>query len=212
MKYPKIFHLPYSQSVSDDDRIIDEDVLDNMLSQELIITEKLDGGNTCYHAGKIYARSHAVPTTHESFNWLKNFCAGKSIPDHLMLYGENVFAIHSIEYEGLSSYFYLFDIFDQQKECWLSWSKIIDLAGQLGFDMVPIIYKGELSFEDLKSFIMNKIQAPSCFGGPVEGFVVRTASEIPVYEFNLNRVKFVRANHVQSDEHWTRTWKRQKLF
>ena len=44
-----------------------------------------------------------------------------------------------------------------------------------------------------------------------EGLVERIEDEFDDDVFHLNLRKFVRKGHVQTDEHWTRSWKRQKL-
>lgn len=42
----------------------------------------------------------------------------------------------------------------------------------------------------------------SKFGGEQEGYVVRNANEFPVEKFSSCVAKFVRAQHVQTDDHW----------
>ena len=43
---------------------------------EMIITEKLDGGNCCIKGGVVFARTHSKPATHESFDTIKGMFAG----------------------------------------------------------------------------------------------------------------------------------------
>ena len=45
-----------------------------------------------------------------------------------------------------------------------------------------------------------------------EGVVVRRVHEFGADDFSKNVVKYVRENHVQTDEHWTKNWKRAKLI
>jgi len=49
-------------------------------------------------------------------------------PD-LMLFGENMVGIHSIEYDNLQSYFYLFSIY-RIGVGWLSWDEVSILKKQ----------------------------------------------------------------------------------
>jgi hypothetical protein len=44
-----------------------------------------------------------------------------------------------------------------------------------------------------------------------EGIVSRNADEFAVVDFQQNVFKYVRKNHVKTDEHWTRNWRRAKL-
>jgi hypothetical protein len=39
-----------------------------------------------------------------------------------------------------------------------------------------------------------------------EGYVVRLASSFKFDDFNKSVAKFVRKNHVQTNEHWTKNW------
>ena len=52
----------------------------------------------------------------------------------------------------------------------------------------------------------------SRLGGECEGFVFRNAGNFHVDDFAKNVLKYVRKNHVKTDEHWTRNWKRAKLW
>ena len=108
--YPKTPHLPFSPGVNPDDtRIAD---CKKLLASEVIITEKLDGGNCCIKAVcglglKVFGRTHAQPATHESFSAVKEqaMAIGEELGD-VELFGENMQAVHSIEYTNLASYFY----------------------------------------------------------------------------------------------------------
>jgi hypothetical protein len=55
------------------------------------------------------------------------------------------------------------------------------------------------------------MKAPSALGGIREGFVVRTEASFMEDDFGQNVLKYVRANHVQTDEHWTRNWRKAQL-
>jgi hypothetical protein len=50
------------------------------------------------------------------------------------------------------------------------------------------------------------------YGDTREGVVIRNAGEFPVDEFSNNVCKWVRPNHVQTDEHWTKNWKKATLI
>lgn len=52
----------------------------------------------------------------------------------------------------------------------------------------------------------------STYGDTIEGIVIRNADSFPLEDFSKNVVKYVRKNHVQTDEHWKKNWKRAKLI
>ena len=45
----------------------------------------------------------------------------------------------------------------------------------------------------------------------VEGFVVRNVDSFAYEDFSKNVAKYVRKNHVQTDEHWTKNWQPNKV-
>jgi hypothetical protein len=53
---------------------------------------------------------------------------------------------------------------------------------------------------------------PSTYGNTKEGVVIRLANEFDGEDFPNYVCKYVRANHVQTDEHWTRNWKKAELI
>lgn len=216
-KYLRTFHLPFSPEIHSDDKKADEIILKNFENKNIIITEKLDGGNCCIKPGiGVFARTHSLPTDCETFNYIKNIHYFSKL--HLLnkdyhYFGENLFAIHSIEYTNLKDYFYLFKIFDTKRKIWLSYEDVIKEAKRCNYNVVPLIYKGKmLSLKNLKIFLDDEIKKESFLGGNREGFVVSLEEEfIEKNEFFTNTVKYVRKGHVQSDEFWKVNWKQQKL-
>jgi len=122
-KYPKTPHLPFSPEHQDDDVVLPDSHCTQFVGKEVIITEKLDGGNCQLFQGKIFARTTSKEATHPSFGPVKQLYSQFQflIPDHLVLYGENMYGIHSIEYGNLDSYFYLFAILDLAENRWYGW-------------------------------------------------------------------------------------------
>jgi hypothetical protein len=106
-----------------------------------------------------------------------------------------VYAKHSIFYDKLSSYFYIFAIYDDNNFC-LSWDDTEFWAEELKIPTVPVLYRGIWDEDKVKSLIKTE----SAFGKEKEGFVVRLESGFS-YENHSVR-KFVRKNHVQTSNHW----------
>lgn len=138
------------------------------------------------------------------------------------IFGENLYAIHSIEYRKLETHFYVFAVrcLDQ----WLSWEEVKFYATLFDLPTVPELrvetVEG-LTRETLQQQVVSLAQEPGVFGTrdsqtgtdcTREGVVTRNIGEYPVSEFARNVFKYVRKGHVKTDEHWTRNWKRARLI
>jgi hypothetical protein len=67
-----------------------------------------------------------------------------------------------------------------------------------GLCHVPVLYDGLWDLNKVKSCMTAVSQA----GGLQEGYVVRLAREFHIEEFELAVGKYVRTNHVTTDQHW----------
>jgi hypothetical protein len=70
VKFPRTPHLPFSEGVQEDDRIIES--LDALLNHEVVVTKKMDGENTTMYRDHIHARS-LDRRSHPSRDWVKQF-------------------------------------------------------------------------------------------------------------------------------------------
>lgn len=209
-KYPRTYHLPYSQSKTSDDKISND--INNLIDSEIIITEKLDGSNSCITKNSAYGRSHAIPTENAWDVKLRELQSniGSYLDDDVYLFGENMEGIHSIEYTNLKSYFYLFGVRDNN--IWITWDQVEEYAYLLDLKTVPVLFKGVVGTEkELKEIIDSLVTNPSELGGEREGIVIRTTGLFHNDDFKGNVVKWVRKDHVQTDEHWSRNWRKAKI-
>lgn len=209
-KYPRTLHIPWSKSISSDDRVSKN--VDNLLNTEIIITEKLDGSNTSITKKGVYGRSHADFTRNpwDIKSWEIWQRVKKDLSEDLFLFGEGMYGIHSIEYTNLTSYFYIFGIRDNN--IWIPWEKVEEYSYLLDIPTVPVLFKGVINSEkELKDLTEKLASEPSELGGHREGIVVRNASLFHDDDFAQNVMKWVRKGHVQTDEHWTRNWKKAKI-
>lgn len=210
--YPRTPHLPYSPGGTSDDKRLESS--EHFLNKHVIITEKLDGGCTLLQDGQVYARSVNVGSSHESFDFIKriyaekcNVCPGLK---HFSLYGENLYAVHSIEYKKLFNPFYLFHVLFSGN--FWGWDGVKGFASTYGFLTVPEIFRGTFKTEtQLQIWMEENIKNESVFGGPREGFVIRTSGAFEFADFKKNMAKYVRPNHVQTDERWERNWRKQNI-
>jgi len=196
IKYPRTYHLPWSEGITSDDRVLSS--IDHFIGKRVIITEKMDGENTTMYNDRIYARS-IDSSGGEDRAWVKKFWStfNYQIPEGWRVCGENLYAEHSIHYLDLESYFYGFSIWNNKNIC-LSWDDTKAWFKLLSDNIisVPVIFDG--------IFDKNKIiDLWDCSNrNNVEGYVVRLADEFSFKDFKYNVAKFVRKNHVTTDQHW----------
>ncbi|MEI5906643.1 RNA ligase family protein [Bacillus spongiae] len=196
VKYPRTFHLLWSEGATDDDKVLKD--MSCFTGKEVVVTEKLDGENTSIYCDCTHARSKDSQD-HPSRHWVKMLQStiGYQIPENWRVCGENVYAKHSIYYEKLESYFYMFSIWSEDNVC-LSWPDTEKWATELNLNIAPVLYKGIYD----ERLIKNLYSGSSSLGGEQEGYVVRLADSFPYSEFKNSVAKFVRENHVKTSEHW----------
>ena len=215
-KYPRTFHFQFSPEIHSDDKVISFKHLGHFLGREIIITEKLDGANSALkgHQG-VFGRSHALPTKEPWYDHLKGVYYSRlsELKPNLWIFGENTYAIHSIEYTKMEHFFYVFAIYDSDTDKWLSYDDMVAEAKRIDLPTVPLLFRGTVESMAWVNKWMDKTMKSkfSELGGDLEGFVLRIADEINGDEFNENVAKYVREGHVQSDKHWKENWKPQKL-
>ena len=202
-KYPRTSHLPWSPGGTSDDRRMAS--VASLLGTPVIITEKMDGSNVCIEADGCYARSHAAAPNHPSFDAFKAFYAGvrNLLPGGLQVFGEWLYAKHSISYQALPGYFMVFGVRDLRTMTWGSWGEVEVWATELSSQTAPVLAQTTLPNEAaLKTLTEKLAKLPSLCGGEREGVVVRQAGEFADANFSTLVGKFVRSNHVQTEDHW----------
>jgi hypothetical protein len=195
VKYPRTYHLPWSPGVTSDDRVMED--LSGFEGQEVVVTEKMDGENTSlYPNGYVHARS-VDGASHPSQSWIRSTWAkvAYELPAGWRVCGENLYAVHSIRYDSLPSYFAVFSVWNERNEC-LSWDDTCDWAELLGFLSVPVLYRGQWDEKAVRGVWSEGDRER------VEGYVVRPTEGFHLREFRQRVGKFVRENHVTSDRHW----------
>lgn len=221
-KYGRTYHFPFSPGTTSDDRIQHDSW--NLISKmkQVIHTEKLDGENNCLNKYGVFARSHAAPTTSP---WTTAIRQRWQRLQHdlgdLEIFGENIYAIHSIEYKKIEHHYFVFAI--RCLDEWLSWEEVEFYAKAFDFPIVPILgYSDNFASEnDFKNNILNYTLNESDFVSvdmqtqkpcTIEGVVTRNITSFNEEMLCNNVFKYVRKGHVKTDAHWTKNWKRAKLL
>ncbi len=195
-KFPRIPHLPWSSNRTEDDIILDT-IMHLEQLEDVVVTEKLDGENTTLYHDYLHTRS-VDSKSHPSRDWLKQFHATirHNIPEEFRICGENMYAKHSIFYTALTTYFYVFTIF--QGDMCLSWNDTVEWCKLIGLETVPVLYREKWDVSAIKACWHGK----SVLGEEQEGYVIRNAGSFKFDAFQNNVAKYVRADHVTSSQHW----------
>ena len=219
-KYPKTPYLSFSPSKHREDRYHpDESHFD---SREVVITEKMDGENfNLLSDGSWHARSLDTPY-HPTREWAARVAGetGYKLPEGWRVSGENLYGKHSIKYTDLRSYVQVFAIFDEEDRL-LSWDDTVMWCELLDLCHVPVLWEGSLTFQGGSAMLraqggkiinldeLTEEDINQRAGRTAEGYVIRIRDSFPKEQFEYNAAKWVRENHVQTDNHWLREWEKK---
>lgn len=197
-KYPRTFHFGWSAGVQSDDKMLRS--TSAMTGRRIIGTIKMDGENTSLYTDHMHARS--LDSKHNySRDEVKAFWSSikHEIPDFWRICGENMWGVHSIEYQRLAHVFFGFSVWDDRNVA-LAWDEgkdnTLDWFELLGIQPVEKVYDGVFDDAAMKR-IANEVMDHGH-----EGVVFRVADAIPYREFSESVGKAVREGHVQTDQHW----------
>jgi hypothetical protein len=225
IKYGRTYHYDFSPGTTSDDRINFNWRKDILSFDKILHTEKLDGENTCLSPLGVFARSHAAPTIHPWANHLKikhSLLVNDLKKNNLEIFGENLYAVHSIIYPKLESHFYVFGI--RVLDMWLSWEETKWYSEFFDLQVVPELGLEDTNELEIEKNVLELAKQESVFGSQQnnvhsicntctrEGIVSKNPNEILVSDFSKNVFKYVRKNHVQTDVHWSKNPMRAKLI
>jgi len=219
-KYPRTPHL-FGSKGTDDDKHLGEGPSKAFIADEsLIVEEKLDGTNVGIHfldSGQmvLQCRGHLISEgMHPQYDLFKQWGAVKRpaleerLEDRFILFGEWVYARHSIFYRSLTHYFFEFDIYDKRRAVFLDLQQRLALLEGTGIQTVPVVHVGAISRSELEALI-GPSRFDSHFENPrtqraddlMEGLYLRTEAEGIV----TGRAKWVRPEFVEKikqSTHW----------
>jgi len=228
MKYPHTPYLPFSPSADEKD-VRESGYMDIrcLLNKPLHISIKMDGSNILLTRNNIAARN-GYDATGKSFDMAKQTHSmfKHLIPEDEMWFGEWLYAKHSIHYIEnlkLTNYLQLFGIYNKKTHMWAGITDIHDRVSEviIETDITPPLAVGVnipekapsisdilngksvyTNEKDLKNELI-KIGNSAVKGGH-EGIIVRNMYPFHHSRWNENIAKFVRANHIQTNKHWSR--------
>ena len=219
-KYPRTPHLFGSRGTDDDKHLSEAESRRFIADPSLIVEEKIDGTNVGIHFTEegemvLQCRGHLITEgMHPQYDLFKQWTAVKRfdldacLENRYLLFGEWVFARHSLHYRRLPHYFFEFDVYDKDAQVFLSLERRLALLQGAGIQTVPVIHRGAATRDQLEELI-GPSQFDSQFEDPVtkrvdhlmEGLYLRTEAAGIV----TGRAKFVRSafvEKVKQSEHW----------
>lgn len=220
VKYPRTPHLFGSQGTDDDKHLGEAESKRIIADKSLIVEEKIDGTNVGIHFrtdGKLVlqCRGHLITEgMHPQYDLFKQWTVVKTpilekrLQDRYILFGEWMYARHSVHYQALPHYFFEFDIYDKEKQLFLSFDLRMALLEGTNIHTVPVVHRGAISQEGLVKMV-GPSQFGSRFENPVtkqldnwmEGIYLRTEANGAV----TSRAKYVRNEFVEKikqSTHW----------
>lgn len=220
-RFPHTPHLAWLGSGSPrDDKVLSPSEVTNLLTDEVVVEEKLDGANVGLSLapdGSVRAQNRGQYLTEShggQFARLPAWLAQHSDSLHsiltpdIILFGEWCAARHSLDYAALPDWFLLFDVYDRFAGRFWSSSRRNTLAARLGLMTVPQVLNGKTTLTALTNLVATS--SSNYREGPLEGVVIRRESS----KWCEARAKLVRHDFTQAiDTHWRKRrleWNRLK--
>ena len=168
LKYPRTKHIEGSrlQKGDEDLKQIPFSVIKN---KYIVIEEKVDGANCALSFDKngnllLQSRGHYLTGGYRErhFNFFKQWATVHKekfyniLGSRYIMYGEWLYAKHSIYYDLLPHYFLEFDIFDRQNQIFLDTKSRHNLLKNLPVVSVPVLATGKFnSIDEILKFLGN---------------------------------------------------------
>lgn len=207
VKTPHIFDIGGGTK---DDKLLNKEEYDTFFKEEVTICEKVDGAQMGFSIDENYKivvqnRSHYVNSkTHSQFKILDKWIFDHSdslyqiLDEDTILFGEWLYAKHSVPYDKLPNYFLAFDLYSKSNKIFYN-RKILEERLE-GTNIIPVrvMYRGLLKN---RKQLLNMIQEESEYADHrVEGIYLK------IYEgdFVKSRCKLVRDDFICGNEHWNK--------
>jgi ATP-dependent RNA circularization protein (DNA/RNA ligase family) len=209
-RFPHTPHIAWlGNGVPRDDKVLTASETEAFLAHAVVLEEKVDGANLGFSVGSSgevraqnrgqylsrpftgqFARLNEWLTIHEEALF-------EALGESLILFGEWVAAVHSLEYPGLPDYFLVFDVYDRNARRFWSTTRRNTLASQLGLRPIHQVGTGHYRLNALKQMIAT---TPSAYReGGCEGIYLRHEDK----DWLISRAKLVHPDFAQNiGEHW----------
>ena len=239
IKYPRTPHLEGSR-LQPGDEDLSQRRFDEIAGKHIVIEEKIDGANSAISFSpegdlRIQSRGHFLTggARERHYDLLKQWAAVHRdrfydvLGHRYVMYGEWMYAKHSIYYDMLPNYFMEFDIYDRTSQQFLSTPERRKLTQRLPVDSCPVLGEGKFhKLEEILLFLgdskyiserhIENLRATSVKLGAdpdlicrqsdssrtMEGIYIKVEADGKV----VDRMKFVRPTFLQTVESSDQKW------
>ncbi len=209
VKYPRTPHIAGSR-VQPGDEDLASIAVDSLRGLNIVVEEKLDGSNSGISFDQngtllLQSRGHILTggARERQFNLFKRWANHHSgtlfevLGCRYIMYGEWLYARHTIFYDELPHYFLEFDVLDRDRSEFLSTGERHRLLAGIPVVSVPVLGSGEIRALD------SYLGRSACSSTELmEGLYLKQEEDGRV----IGRYKYVRAGFLQavadSGEHW----------
>ena len=238
-KYPRTHHIQGSRLQPGDEDLNDIPFAE-IKNRYVVVEEKVDGANAAISVNadgqiQLQRRGHYLTggAREKHFNlfkqWANTHVASfwEVLGSRYILYGEWLYAKHTVFYDALHHYFLEYDVLDLEKQVFLNTARRKQLLANLPLVSVPVLFSGELqSYKELigllgkshyqtsehlqrfqqicreKELDVERSLQQTDRSSVMEGLYIKVESADTV----LERYKYVRSSFLttikQSDGHW----------
>lgn len=204
-KFEKTLRIIVPQVQLQGKHYLSKSEVQKLLSGQVTILEKLDGANTAIirhkNIFKLQKRGSLIETSeHVQFQRLKDWSAINyekimNIPKDTILYGEWMYAKHTVFYDKLPDYFIPFAWYDKKLNKYLNYKELKKRCDEIGLIVAPLLYQGAIDKMSLFDLIPN-----------ISNFGSEKAEGLVVWNYKQQmRGKVVRAEFqkaMDEDGHW----------
>ena len=184
--YPRVPHLPPAPGASRDDLVLDEASVQALLTQPVIVEEKLDGANIMLwmEDGRVQVATRGGPGAQDragQLGPLRAWVASRApeletlLADGRVLYAEWMWLTHSVRYDSLPAHLIGLDLYSSE-----GFLKLPDrdlALDEAGIVVPPRVFTGVLHRRER----LDELLGPSHFGmSSAEGVIVRAVAPADV--------------------------------
>ncbi len=202
VKFPRTHWLPIGEKPYKNERYLTGKETEEIFLGDVHVSEKLDGANVgiSYQQGSLILQKRGrfiKEGEHPQYGAFKDWAYRRyylfsQLLEDTVLFGEWLFAKHSIHYTRLPDYFFMFDVW--QNGIFLPIEERDSIAERLGLYVPPTIYQGFLSLNEIPPLIQQSHYSNES----MEGIVVRSLRNPDL------RGKYVRPDFIRGQGHWSK--------
>lgn len=209
-RFPHTPHITWlAPGTPRDDKVLRPDEVTKLLASKVVIEEKIDGANLGFSIGpdgslRVQNRGQFLTQPFSGqFERLNSWMNTHQerlfdvLTESLIVFGEWCAARHSLDYDQLTDWWVMFDVYDTEVKRFWSTTRRNKLAAALCVSVVPCLFRGRTNMTQLHDLTLG---ARSSFRkGNVEGVIVRKEDALWLQE----RAKLVRPDFAQAiTQHW----------